>query len=95
MTSADQLPTLKPMVDGKTPGSDDHKVAKVTYTMNKQDYLRIVENADGTITLKPIQKGTVKITPVSEDGKKGKALTVTIGEITLGDTATTSPFSVR
>lgn len=95
VTSADQLPTLKPMVDGKTPGSDDNKVAKVTYTMNKQDYLRIVENADGTITLKPIQKGTVKITPVSEDGKKGKALTVTIGEITLGDKATTSPFSVR
>ena len=95
VTSADQLPTLKPMVDGKTPGSEDHKVANVTYTMNKQDYVRIVENADGTITLKPIQNGTVKITPVSDDRKKGKALTVTISGITLGDNATTSPFSIR
>ena len=87
--------TLQPMVNSTKLDVTKHEMARVTYTMNKQDYVRIVENADGTITLKPIQNGTVKITPVSTDGKKGTALTVTVSGVTLNEKAEGAPYSIQ
>ncbi len=95
ISSADQLPTLTVRVNGKEPGGDNGKIANVNYTMNKQDYVRIIKNPDGTITLKPIQEGKVTITPVSEDGKPGKKLTVEVGKVTLAEKADGALFSIQ
>lgn len=52
------------------PGSDNYK-PNVTYTVNKAGIVYIIDNKDGTITIEPLTKGSVKITATTPDGKKG------------------------
>lgn len=58
---------------GKAP--TDSNYADVTYTVDKPGYVYI---SDDTITT--LQTGKVRITPVSSDGKRGKAITLNITE---------------
>ncbi len=50
---------------------DKENVSGVTYTVNKAGIVRVVDNKDGTITIEPLVKGSVKITATTLDGKKG------------------------
>lgn len=54
------------------PGSDEGKVAAVTYTVNKKGIVQLVGNK-----VTPIKKGNVKITATTADGKKA-TLTVKV-----------------
>ena len=70
--SADQAVAVK--VNLKAGGNSDpgkDNVSGVTYTVNKAGIVRIVENADGTIKIEPLNNGSVKITATTLDGKKG------------------------
>ena len=51
------------------PGKEN--VSNVTYTVNKTGIVRVVDNSDGTISIEPLTKGSVKITATTLDGKKG------------------------
>lgn len=66
----------KVQVSGTTgwelPGSDEGKVAAVTYTVNKKGIVQLVGNK-----VTPIKKGNVKITATTADGKKA-TLTVKV-----------------
>ncbi len=50
---------------------NEGSVSGVTYTVNKAGIVRVVDNKDGTITIEPLVKGSVKITATTLDGKKG------------------------
>ncbi len=50
---------------------NEGNVSGVTYTVNKAGIVRVVDNKDGTITIEPLVKGSVKITATTLDGKKG------------------------
>mgnify|MGYP001050882715 CR=1 FL=1 len=51
------------------PGVDN--VSGVTYTVNKAGIVRIIEKGEGKIEIEPLTPGTVKITAMTLDGKKG------------------------
>lgn len=89
--------TVTDLSDNNKKSSFTNGKLKITYPIGHQHMIRVrVKETGASASMKMwVVNKTTSVVINDKDGKKGKALTVTISGITLGNDVAISPFSIR